>query len=80
MYLHGAHSYPVGRDKSEHREMAGIIRRKTEVSNQVLVLWLCWVLASEAARTGMRDPPITIPLCPEAIAVWALLSKRRQCS
>jgi hypothetical protein len=38
------------------------------------------VLASEAARTGMRDPHITILPCPEAIAVWALLSKRCQCS
>lgn len=78
--LHGAHSYPAGRDKSERREMAEIIRRKAEVSNHGLVLWLCWVLASEVARTGMRDPPITVPPCPEAIAVWALLSKRHQCS
>lgn len=36
--LHGAHSHPAGRNKSEPSEMAGIIRRETEVTSHGLVL------------------------------------------
>lgn len=36
MYFHGAHSYPARRNKSEPSEMAGIIRRETEVTKSRL--------------------------------------------
>lgn len=67
---------PSGKELSE---VAGIIRRNVGMSNHCLFFQLCWLLASETARAGMRDFHISIPSPREARVKWALLARRCQC-